>query len=208
MIGSDRTRRRILERRAAFVGASLAALSGCPSPARQEPASTEAMPVADTAPAPREIATVEDAGTPDAALSPQDATLDAAPDAGPRVILRVCLSIIRPPPITFRPGDATPSPSSAATLDQVAEAMLGHPDLVVEVQGHTDASEANAKRLSEHRARVVKQALLDRGVAAERLFVCAYGQTRPLAPNRTADERAQNRRVEFRVLQGDEACLP
>jgi outer membrane protein OmpA-like peptidoglycan-associated protein len=118
------------------------------------------------------------------------------------------LSIIRPPPVSFGPGNAMPSSSSASTLDTVARVMVEHPDLVVEVQGHTDAIEANAQPLSERRALSVMQALIDRGVPAERLCARGYAQARPLVPNRTVDERAKNRRVEFRVMQGDEACLP
>jgi outer membrane protein OmpA-like peptidoglycan-associated protein len=71
--------------------------------------------------------------------------------------------------------------------------------LRVEVAGHTDnvgASEAN-QRLSQERAQAVMAALVARGVKADRLTAKGYGQTTPVADNRTEDGRTKNRRVEL-----------
>lgn len=73
------------------------------------------------------------------------------------------------------------------------------PALSVIVGGHTDnvgAPEANQK-LSEERARAVVAALVQRGIAASRLEARGFGQTAPIADNRTEDGRAKNRRVEL-----------
>lgn len=71
--------------------------------------------------------------------------------------------------------------------------------LKVEVGGHTDnvgAPEANMK-LSDERAKAVMAALVERGVQADRLTAKGFGQTTPVADNRTEDGRAKNRRVEL-----------
>jgi len=133
---------------------------------------------------------------------------DTALDAKPRVILRVCLSIIRPPPVSFDRGSDTPTSSSEETLAQVARIMLERPEIVVEVQGHADDREPTPQSLSERRARAVKKALMDRGVSPDRLCVHGYAQDRPLAPNDSADHRAKNRRVEFRIVDGEQPCAP
>ncbi|MGH7527989.1 MAG: OmpA family protein, partial [Gemmatimonadales bacterium] len=56
------------------------------------------------------------------------------------------------------------------------------------------------KRLSRARADAVRQYLIDRGVAAERLTAAGFGPSRPVASNKTAEGRAQNRRVELTRL--------
>jgi len=80
--------------------------------------------------------------------------------------------------------------------------MLQNPDLKVEVQGHTDniGSESSNQKLSEKRAEVVKNYLVARGVKADRIKVVGYGEKNPIADNKTADGRAMNRRIEFKVI--------
>lgn len=76
-------------------------------------------------------------------------------------------------------------------------------NLQVEVQAHTDAS-GSAKYnewLSQRRAESVAAFLIEQGVNAEQLTVVGYGESQPRASNETAEGRAQNRRVEFKVLQ-------
>lgn len=101
--------------------------------------------------------------------------------------------------INFDTGKAVVKPDSEDTLNQVAEALKGAPDLKIEVGGHTDnvgTADANL-RLSEDRAKAVAAALTARGVAASRLTAKGYGQSSPVADNRTEDGRAKNRRVEL-----------
>jgi len=131
--------------------------------------------------------------------------LDAAPDA-PQVVVHVCLSIIRPPSVRFDPGATTPLAPGLVTLDEVAKILVQHPQVIVEVQGHADSTEVSAKPLSEKRARVAKQELVRRGVEATRLCVRGFGNERPVASNQTAEGRAANRRVEYRILEPEEPC--
>ncbi|MBM3324254.1 MAG: OmpA family protein, partial [Calditrichaeota bacterium] len=101
--------------------------------------------------------------------------------------------------ITFETGKATIKDESMPIIEQMAELMRTNADLKVEIQGHTDnvgSPEAN-KKLSEERASAVKKALVDRGIAAERMSTAGFGDTQPVADNSTEEGRAKNRRVEL-----------
>jgi OmpA-OmpF porin, OOP family len=101
--------------------------------------------------------------------------------------------------INFDTGKAVMKPDSLPLLDQVAQMLKGAPDLKLEIAGHTDnvgGEQANLK-LSDERARAVVAALTQRGIAAARLSPKGYGQSSPVADNRTEDGRARNRRVEL-----------
>lgn len=73
----------------------------------------------------------------------------------------------------------------------------------VEIAGHTDAvgTDDYNQALSARRAYAVKQFLISQGVSASRLIATGYGSSRPVASNDTAEDRARNRRVVFRVLE-------
>jgi OmpA-OmpF porin, OOP family len=101
--------------------------------------------------------------------------------------------------INFDTGKATIKPDSNAILDDVAAALATAPALRLEVAGHTDnvgGAEANQK-LSDDRARAVVAAFVSRGIAAARLNAKGYGQSSPVADNRSEEGRAKNRRVEL-----------
>jgi OOP family OmpA-OmpF porin len=101
--------------------------------------------------------------------------------------------------VNFDTGKATIKADSDKTLDDAAAALKAAPSLKIEVGGHTDnvgAPQANEK-LSAERAQAVLAALTKRGVAASRLTAKGYGQSSPIADNRSEDGRAKNRRVEL-----------
>jgi len=101
--------------------------------------------------------------------------------------------------VNFDTGKATIKPDSAESLDTAAAALKAAGNLTIEVGGHTDnvgAADANMK-LSQDRAQAVMAALVQRGVPAARLTAKGYGQSSPIADNRTEDGRAKNRRVEL-----------
>lgn len=107
------------------------------------------------------------------------------------------------PGIFFETAKATLMERSLAELDRLAEALMRHPALRLEVGGHTDAvgsDEANML-LSEQRAKAVYDYLLSRGIAADRLTYRGYGETRPVADNQTAEGRAANRRTTLTPLK-------
>lgn len=97
-------------------------------------------------------------------------------------------------------NSAEVQPSSAPTFQAVADMLQRHGDWILTVEGHTDSignSEANRK-LSERRAGAVKDELVTRyGVAPARLTAAGLGAGGAVAPNRTLEGRARNRRVDL-----------
>jgi len=103
--------------------------------------------------------------------------------------------------INFKRASADIEASSYPTLDKLARIATTCPDARIEVGGHTDAEgtpERN-QRLSDRRAQSVLAYLNKAGVDSSRLSAAGYGETRPVAPNDTAENRAKNRRIEFIV---------
>ena len=104
--------------------------------------------------------------------------------------------------VNFATGKAELTPESQAILDGVAESLVANEEIKVQVGGHTDntGSAAVNKRLSAARAEAVRQYLASKGVAANRLTAAGFGPSTPIASNKTAAGRAQNRRVELTRL--------
>lgn len=105
--------------------------------------------------------------------------------------------------IGFELNSAKITASSRPTLDKLADSLNAQTDFNVEIAGHTDSSgsaEYN-ESLSDKRANSVREYLIEKGVAAERLTSRGYGEIDPVASNETAAGRAMNRRVEFRVSE-------
>jgi len=104
--------------------------------------------------------------------------------------------------IHFEFGSAVLSPSSKAGINMIANFLNDNPDVVVELAGHTDNvgdAEFN-QNLSVDRANVVRNVLISKGISPERMQAAGYGDTRPLVPNDTDENRALNRRTEMKIL--------
>jgi outer membrane protein OmpA-like peptidoglycan-associated protein len=97
---------------------------------------------------------------------------------------------------------ATLRADAIAILDDAVATLKRYPALKVEVAGHTDdrADDAYNQVLSERRAKAVMDYFVSKGVAADNLSAKGYGEAQPVADNGTAAGRAQNRRVELRIL--------
>ena len=114
--------------------------------------------------------------------------------------------------VFFEFNKAVIKPESFTLLDQVADVINSTPRIKkIEVQGHTDhkGKAAYNKKLSEDRAKSVYEYLIGKGVDANRLTYAGYGSEKPLIPlgedgKETEEEAAQNRRVEFVILEQDE----
>lgn len=93
---------------------------------------------------------------------------------------------------------------SFALCDEIAAVIVDHPELTqIEIQGHTDDRGKHDYNvdLSERRAASVRQYLVNAGVEPGRLTSKGFGPDKPIAPNVTAGGRAQNRRVEFHIIE-------
>jgi outer membrane protein OmpA-like peptidoglycan-associated protein len=94
---------------------------------------------------------------------------------------------------------------SNALMEEIVDVMQRNTGIrKVEIQGHTDntGTADHNLQLSDARAASVKAWMVGAGVDPARLVPKGYGQTRPLAPNVTAGNRARNRRVQFIILEG------
>jgi outer membrane protein OmpA-like peptidoglycan-associated protein len=101
--------------------------------------------------------------------------------------------------VTFGSGNATLTSNAKKVLDGVAEQLLANPKVKIEIHGHTD-NQGNPKanqELSERRAKSVIGYLATKGVKISRMASRGFGADVPIADNKTADGREQNRRIEM-----------
>ncbi len=105
--------------------------------------------------------------------------------------------------IDFELDSARLRTESHGILDEVGRVLTEHPDLRIRVEGHTDTIGESAYnlRLSQQRAASVVEYLVEYGIDSGRLESEGFGDTRPIADNDTAEGRAQNRRVQFEILE-------
>lgn len=110
---------------------------------------------------------------------------------------------IRLPGVTFETNSDRLLPGAEQVLIDAAATLRKNPSISVEVAGHTDSdgTEAYNANLSERRAMTVRNFLIDEGVAADRMTARGYGELQPVAPNNTAEGKAQNRRVVLRITK-------
>ena len=108
--------------------------------------------------------------------------------------------------VQFDTGKATIKSDSHELLDTIAALMARYPGIKqVQVQGHTDSDgddDANLK-LSQSRTEAVVEYLVGKGVEPGRLEAKGFGETVPLVENDTPENKAKNRRVEFKILAAD-----
>lgn len=92
-------------------------------------------------------------------------------------------------------------PDGAKILDRLVEFLNQNADKRVDLDGHTDSigTEKYNQGLSERRAASVQSYLVKKGIASNRITTRGFGETKPIADNKTRDGRAKNRRVEVKV---------
>ena len=105
--------------------------------------------------------------------------------------------------VNFEFNKATLTRDSETILEMAFRALRASPDLNVLIVGHTDhvGGAVYNKKLSLRRAQAVKSWMIRKGIAVKRLTVAGKGFDEPIDDNTTADGRANNRRIEFRVLK-------
>jgi OmpA-OmpF porin, OOP family len=103
--------------------------------------------------------------------------------------------------IYFATGKATLLSKSFKGLNDVAQILKDDAELKLSIDGHTDnvGADNSNQKLSESRAAAVKAYLVKKGVDVSRLVSTGYGETQPVADNKTAAGRQKNRRVELKL---------
>jgi outer membrane protein OmpA-like peptidoglycan-associated protein len=103
--------------------------------------------------------------------------------------------------VHFGHGRAQLDTAGKALIDGLIGALNGCPGTALHVAGHSDASGHAGRNLalSKRRARTVASYMIDKGIDAGRLVAIGYGDTRPVAPNDTRENRAKNRRIEVAI---------
>jgi len=94
-------------------------------------------------------------------------------------------------------------PESFVELDRVVKMLKDNPAVVIEMSAHTDSrgSDDYNFKLSDNRAKSVVEYILSKGIATSRITSHGYGETKPVVPNDTDENRQLNRRVEFTILK-------
>lgn len=105
--------------------------------------------------------------------------------------------------INFETGSYELKSSSYPYLDTLVKELRSKPGMEIEIAGHTDdvGSLESNQVLSQNRAETIYKYLADKGIETSRMTAVGYGETAPIAPNETAEGRAQNRRIEVRVIR-------
>lgn len=105
--------------------------------------------------------------------------------------------------VQFVTGSATLTKIATTELNDLAAYLVKYPDFKLDINGHTDntGSAAMNQKLSERRAASAKSYLVKKGVSADRISTKGFGMDQPVADNKTAANRALNRRIEFKISQ-------
>ena len=105
--------------------------------------------------------------------------------------------------ITFETNSAELNASSYEELDRVIELLANNANIRIEISAHTDdvGRKAYNVKLSQRRAQSVVDYLLENDVVKEQLEAHGYGESQPLVPNNSEENRARNRRVELEILE-------
>ena len=104
--------------------------------------------------------------------------------------------------VNFNTGTADLTDESLVVLNMVSTILLENPKLQIEISGHTDNDGKASKNLdlSNRRAHAVMTYLVSKGAKPAQMKALGFGQTKPIATNTTPEGKAENRRVEFKVL--------
>jgi len=111
--------------------------------------------------------------------------------------------VVTLPGIFFDTGKTALKAGAKSTLRKIADQLKNNPDVRINVEGHTDDQGAEEKNqaLSERRAEAVREYLVSAGVPGDIIMAVGKGEAEPVATNKTAAGRQQNRRVELIINQ-------
>jgi len=152
-------------------------------------AAPESVVVAPAPPLPQRVPRFETAALPQSHIGSETDCVGQVRGAAQRV------------EVHFAHGRAQLDTAGKTLIDGLIGALNVCPGTALHVGGHSDAS-GQARRnlaLSKRRARTVASYMIDKGIDAGRLVAIGYGDTRPVAPNDTQENRAKNRRIEVAI---------
>lgn len=132
--------------------------------------------------------------------NPLDPADDMPATPPPQVLIFELDKPVVLPGIQFEFNKAVIRPESESILIQAYTSLKDHPEIVVEISGHADAvgSDSYNQELSARRAESVRQWMINKGIAANRMTAVGFGESRPIASNETDEGRTKNRRIEFK----------
>ena len=143
---------------------------------------------------PNEAGPITNAGCPEAVVDPLAVVLTVEE----RKVLSEAFSNLE-----FETGTSEIKMSSLLSLEELANLLVVKSDYKLSISGYTDnvGNPKNNVKLSQSRANAVKAFLVMKDVAANRLTAKGFGSKNPIADNKTAEGKARNRRVEFKILK-------
>lgn len=143
-----------------------------------------------------------DITAPDENAIRQDSTLTSEPITQAKACEDSIGKILKSGQINFEVSKAVIVPDSFEVLAKIAAALNGCVSAKMEIGGHTDTDgdDASNQMLSQARADAVRDMLVKAGVNGMNILAKGYGETRPLVPNDTEENKAKNRRIEFRLV--------
>ena len=105
--------------------------------------------------------------------------------------------------ILFDSGKSTFQKGTYTVLQSITSILKEYPYSRFMIEGHTDSDGSNQlnQTLSENRAAAVKNYLIENGISTDRLRSTGFGETKPIATNKTAKGKAMNRRVEVSLIK-------
>jgi outer membrane protein OmpA-like peptidoglycan-associated protein len=105
--------------------------------------------------------------------------------------------------IFFDTGEYELQKTSFSELERLVSILRKNPGMQIEIHGHTDnvGAEGSNQELSERRAQAVRDFLISRDIAADRLSIRGFGESAPIASNERSAGRRENRRVEFLIIK-------
>lgn len=140
---------------------------------------------------------------PGAANGDNKVVRDIALSTGSKPNTHAAGKVMRLDNLIFEVGKSKIDPESFSELDILVNMMEQQPNMVIQLEGHTDflgESRANMK-LSQQRVESVRDYLASKGIARSRIKTKAFGGTQPLSKDSTPEAHRLNRRVEVRILQ-------
>lgn len=111
--------------------------------------------------------------------------------------------VIKLEKLIFEQGKADITAESYEELDKLVLLMNDNPNMVIQLEGHTDfrGSASANMRLSEMRVAAVKDYLVSQNIGSDRIMTKAFGGTQPISRDNTPEARESNRRVEVRIIK-------